>query len=171
MGSVFRSISVTVVDFLGTFIPGMAWVILLWEILYRFQPESCPKGFSLDIIIYPNNSPGISLAAIYFTFITLSIVVGYVVKSLDLDLAEHIAAFASCFYCFFNTLTFNIFDLDDRFEVKRCCGGSRKDGKKYYLKFPYNKNHQYQKYFLTVNDLVKSVTSIKTGKLPGKKLF
>ena len=164
MGPIFRSINVTVVDFLGIFVPGVAWTVVLSEIFLVFSSilsrDFCNKRniiLKSTVEVIQAQSPPTPVQI--FTFVTFSIILGYALKVIELLYVERIAAFMAMFY---NRFLF----IDDKFKLPNDTTSQEPEfHKKIFLRFPYNKYYKHMSYFSQVKTLVGRVTSYDPDKL------
>lgn len=93
------SIRIGIVDFLGVFLPGIIWALLLVTIAdllrwTRLTSDPSPLSVAAALIHRSENiSNGSSALVRYASFVVLAVLAGYVQRSLGIEFAEWITQF------------------------------------------------------------------------------
>lgn len=143
-----RTLSLTIVDIFGTFVPGMVWFVLGIVFYQLFFQES---GSSLSITnAYLDFFKGMNIdeSTKLAVFILLSIVVGFIIRPFSMPLADFLAA------------------LFSRKSIQRIKSKSFRD----YM-FPYAGLYRETPYYKKVTNIVQKYSGVSSIDLPGPQPF
>jgi hypothetical protein len=149
MKPTLRPLSLTIVDILGTFLPGVAWFLLFllfFELIFgnNFGPDFSPLGVIQGYIMKIHTEQTMRLVII----IILSSIAGYISKPFSMTIAERLSVIFS-----FKTIS----------KIKN-------KSLKSYL-FPYPAIFEDKAYFIEITNIVKQHSGVSYENLPGSEPF
>jgi len=147
--STFQSFSLTIVDLLGVFIPGIIWVIVLhngYNILCKVMSIDI-KDFGFYVFVkellknYPNSST-LNLSILIF----LSFSIGYFISTIAMHIGSEIAPVLYYRIIVGKKCRYKVESSDNKYLWKRYR----------YIKFPFNKIFNNENYFEQIKNIVSS---------------